>query len=52
MPTDLDKLLGIIPGLRGNALSAQTNRSLIEHGEHVSCLIKYIMREYKTTISD
>lgn len=36
MPTDLDKLLGVIPALRGNALSAQTNRSLIEHGEHAT----------------
>lgn len=36
MPTDLDKLIGIIPALRGNALSAQTNRSLIEHGEHAT----------------
>jgi hypothetical protein len=36
MPTDLDKLLGVIPALRGNAMSAQTNRSLIEHGEHAT----------------
>jgi len=36
MPTDLDKLMGVIPTLRGNAMSAQTNRSLIEHGEHAT----------------
>lgn len=36
MADTLDKLLGIVPSLRGNALSAQTNRSLIEHGEHAT----------------
>ena len=36
MADNLDKLLGVIPALRGNGLSAQTNRSLIEHGEHAT----------------
>lgn len=36
MADNLDKLLGVIPTLRGNGLSAQTNRSLIEHGEHAT----------------
>ena len=36
MADSFDKLLGVIPTLRGNALSAQTNRSLIEHGEHAT----------------
>lgn len=28
--------MDVIPALRGNAMSAQTNRSLIEHGEHAT----------------
>lgn len=36
MADNLDKLLGVIPALRGNGISAQTNRSLIEHGEHAT----------------
>jgi hypothetical protein len=36
MPSPLEDLTKIIPTLRGNGLSAQTNRSLIEHGEHAT----------------
>lgn len=36
MADNLDKLLGVIPALRGSGLSAQTNRALIEHGEHAT----------------